>query len=125
MAGLDLASRMVIEAWTGPIAAVDVPEIEERLTALGSPYGVALQMLLTKRSQFTTTAASRSAGDDRHDHTANLKALNQQIQDLVTSIGQLTTYTPTQVVLDMMALAVRPFTASGTIDLVSYAPRRG
>lgn len=126
MASLDLAGRVVLEAWTGPIAAGDVEEIEARLEHFGSAYGVALQMLLTKRAQFSVTAADRSSGDDRTNHAVNLKALDEQIQGLVAAMGSLETYTPSQAEMDLMLLATAaPGQATTTIDLVTSSPRRG
>lgn len=122
----DLAERLIVEQWTGTIASTDLQRVGELIGHYGSAYGAALQMLLMRRAEFRTVAASRSAGDDRQDHTANLKAVEEQIQGLVAAMGALESYTPSQAEAVLMVSATAsPGQSTSTIDLLASSPRRG
>lgn len=126
MADLELASRVIIESWTGPIAADDVPEILERIDYFGSAYGAALQMLCTRRAQFDVSAGSRAAGDDRTDHSGNWARLDRRCRDLAAVLGSLETYTPTAAEAELIVQAVgTPGQTTGSVDVLMSARRRG
>jgi hypothetical protein len=126
MAGLDLAARVILETWTGPIDPDDVTEIEARIEFFGSAYGAALQMLCTRRAQFDVSAGTRSAGDDRTDHTRNWARMDKRCRDLASVLGALESYTPSQAETDLMVQALgTPGQTTGSIDMLTSARRRG
>ena len=81
---IQATDRQVIEAWTGPIN--DEAGTEELLRILGSAYAVALQVLMTRRAGFEQAPARRASGGDSLDVSANLKAVNERIAQLVSAI---------------------------------------
>lgn len=123
-AELSLAQRLIIQEWTGPIAASDVNDIQDLIGHYGSAYGAALSMLITRRSQMRVTAANRSAGDDRSSHEKNLAEMTHQIGDLVRVMSGLDTFTPTQAELDLMA-SVPAGGGGRSVDILTSNRRPG
>jgi len=80
------SDQAVIERWSGPIATTDTAAVEGRLARLGNAYMVALELLLITRAEMAMSATIVSSGDDRSDHTANLKAIQAQIDRLLAYI---------------------------------------
>ena len=71
----------VIERWSGPIQ--DEAALEARLAVLGAPEVVALERLMSLQSEMMATVAKRGFGDERFDHTANMKWVDAQIAKLI------------------------------------------
>lgn len=120
------SDRSIVERWTGPVASADEAGVEARIARLGSAYIAALEILMIARAEMRRSATKVSSGDDRIDHTANLKALDDAIAELVAAITNDDTITPTdtgQALVDQASGAKLDQTSA--IDVIADNPRRG
>ena len=79
---LEAAERAILERWYGPIPPEEEPDVEERVERLGGAHGAALELLHRDYSEMVRTPTRVSGGDDRSDHTENLKPLAAQLDKL-------------------------------------------
>lgn len=126
---LDRALRARVESWIGPFPESGLgceEDVEERMSRLGIPEVVALEILMAKRSQMTLSATSVAAGSDRSDHSANLKAINGHIGALVAAIDSNELITLTGVALATVNAARGDGSGvSESMTIVADNPRRG
>lgn len=83
---LTATERAAFERWCGPVADADEASVEARIARLGSALVAALEVLMIRRAEFASYATRVSSGDDRSDHTENLRALDRMIGELVAAI---------------------------------------
>lgn len=82
---VDAGDRAIIERWVGTLAAVDDQDIEQRLSRLGSPYPVALEMLMVQYSNVVRDPLRmRIDGDATWENDRNVVELRSRIAALAS-----------------------------------------
>jgi hypothetical protein len=100
------AQLATIKAWAG--STVDLSDVDARLTELGSPEAVALQLLRTRLSDMLNDPAKLDVdGDVSADWSANIAALRAQVTSLQTVVDDLNDSGPGQVTVTPLGRAGR------------------
>jgi hypothetical protein len=84
---LSAEERATLERWYGPIGPGEEEDVEARVDRLGGAHGAALELLLRDYAEMTRSPTRVSGGDDRSDHTDNLKPLEAQVAKLQTFLA--------------------------------------
>jgi hypothetical protein len=90
---LGAGDKAIVQSWTGPVDPSEEDAVDEAVTRLGSPYAAALEILMIDRGAMAREASKSSSGDDRSDHTANMKWIDDQISELVAFVQGESTIT--------------------------------
>lgn len=110
--------RATLERWYGPIPVAEEQDVEARVDRLGGALGAALELLLRDYAEMARTPTRLSGGDDRSDHTENLKPLAGQIARLQAYLlsGAATISTTVEALLgEISALTGAEYTTELTI----------
>lgn len=114
----------------GPATRRGLGSAEDRATRfgrLGDSRLVSLEILLARRAEFESVAASYSADDVRSNHVENMRRLDGRIRDLVATIrgsGDSLTTEAEAILVEAEGQAV-PAPVTAVIDVTASVPRRG
>ena len=116
---LDASDKAIIERWSGTVDDADIEALELRMDRLGTPYVVALEVLMIRMSDMMNDPLRmRLDGDATWETDKNVVELRARIGGLASYVKGLSGLN--LAARDLCAQAARTSASGDTVRVISY-----